>query len=140
MPKTSLDVSQKLWHKAKVRNDDPKEVWGIPWGIRGLDRLLGGIHAEQYAVVGAVPGIGKTAFLCQVAVNVGTHIKNNLEGKCIRIISTEMSAESLQQRMALYVDALEVERLRKEDPTRVIKNLTQRQFDTGFASEKEMQR
>ena len=38
---------------------------GIPYGIPSLDRLTGGMMPGLQTAVGALPGIGKTTFMCQ---------------------------------------------------------------------------
>jgi replicative DNA helicase len=42
-----------------------KQSPGIPYGVPSLDRLTGGMMPGLQTAVGALPGIGKTTFMCQ---------------------------------------------------------------------------
>jgi replicative DNA helicase len=50
----------------------------------------------------ARPGVGKSAFLGQVSLNVAEYFKAKGINKVVRIITLEMSAESYQKRIACY--------------------------------------
>lgn len=61
----------------------------IPSGIKTLDNIIIGFHKKSVCVIGARPGIGKTAFMQQINRNlIAQGIKTG-------IISIEMDAESL---------------------------------------------
>jgi replicative DNA helicase len=67
--KTTVEaVSRELVRMARAR--DRRTIWGIPWGFSELDKLTGGIHSEEMTVFMARPGIGKTQFMGQIALNV----------------------------------------------------------------------
>jgi len=61
----------------------------IPTGIKNLDNLIIGFHKKSVCVIGARPGIGKTAFMQQINRNLIA------QGYKTGIISIEMDAESL---------------------------------------------
>jgi len=61
----------------------------IPSGIKNLDNIIIGFHKKSVCVIGARPGIGKTAFMQQCNRNL------TLQGYKTGIISIEMDAESL---------------------------------------------
>lgn len=61
----------------------------IPTGLKNLDKYIIGFHKHSVAVIGARPGIGKTAFMQQCNRNILA------QGYKTGIISIEMDAESL---------------------------------------------
>lgn len=56
---------------------------GVRTGIRDLDDMLGGLHAEDLIVIGARPSMGKTAFMLNVAcaADVGVGIISGEQGR-----------------------------------------------------------
>jgi replicative DNA helicase len=62
-------------------------------GFRDLDVYLGGLRRGALYVVGARTGVGKTAFLLNLAVNAAK------QGKNVLFFSLEMSAEALAERL-----------------------------------------
>lgn len=56
---------------------------GVRTGIRDLDEMLGGLHAEDLVVIGARPSQGKTAFMLNVAcaADVGVGIISGEQGR-----------------------------------------------------------
>ncbi len=67
---------------------------GTPTGFSGVDKLLVGMGDSDLILVGARPGMGKTAFALNVAANVALS-----SGKKVCLFSLEMSAEQLASRM-----------------------------------------
>jgi replicative DNA helicase len=67
---------------------------GLPTGFVDLDRMLGGLRKQDLIIVAARPSVGKTAF----ALNVGQNVAG-ITGETVGIISLEMSAPQLVQRM-----------------------------------------
>jgi len=59
-----------------------------------LDKITTGLHPDQLIILAARPAVGKTAFVLNIAQNVGT--KQNAP---VAIFSLEMGAESLVNRM-----------------------------------------
>jgi replicative DNA helicase len=100
---SSRRAAQSLKDTVRARMLDPTYVWGIPWGFPTLDRMTGGIQKEEMCVLIARPGVGKSAFLGQVSLNVARYFKREGIKKCVRIITLEMSAESYQKRIACYL-------------------------------------
>lgn len=83
-----LNVYQELEH---MRSGESSK---IPTGFGDLDRLLVGLNNSDLVLIGARPGMGKTAF----ATNIATHAAR-LSGKAACIFSLEMSNEQLVTRM-----------------------------------------
>lgn len=66
---------------------------GLKTGINNLDRVLGGMHDSDMLIVGARPGVGKTAFGLSVLLNLAK------AGKRVGFISTEMAANQVMLRI-----------------------------------------
>lgn len=98
----SRDATRSLVEQARQRQKAPTYVWGIPWGFEKLDKLTGGIHKEQMAVLIARPGVGKSAIAGQIALNVAEYFKAQGAGQVVRVVSLEMSADTWFKRMACY--------------------------------------
>ena len=67
-------------------------------GLESLDRLLTSFKPGQLYVIGSRPGMGKTAFLIQIALNIVSSTN-----KAVYIQTLEMSAEQIVQRMILQI-------------------------------------
>ena len=66
---------------------------GIPTKLTDLDKLLGGLFRSDLLLVASRPGMGKTTFLLDLAMNVAWG------GKKVGIFSLEMSEAQLLERM-----------------------------------------
>ncbi len=64
----------------------------VLFGLRALDDLTGGMHEQEVIVVGGRPGMGKTAFAAQVAMNAAE------QGHAVAFFSMEMPAVAIVQR------------------------------------------
>ncbi len=69
------------------------ESVGLPSGIGELDELIGGFHRGKYYVLGARPGMGKTAFMLSVMFRL---VK---AGVPVGVFSLEMNRGELMQRL-----------------------------------------
>ncbi|MBV9121333.1 MAG: replicative DNA helicase, partial [Chloroflexi bacterium] len=70
------------------------KLTGLPSGFKELDNKLGGFQKSDLIVLAARPGIGKTAFI----LNIADHIAQQ-SGQGVGVFNLEMSAEQLVQRM-----------------------------------------
>ncbi len=70
-------------------------VTGIPTGFTDLDKRTTGLHPAEFIIIASRPSMGKTAFACNIALNLNTGTTNFP----ILIFSLEMSKEQLVQRM-----------------------------------------
>jgi replicative DNA helicase len=66
---------------------------GLKTGLQGVDRSMGGMHPSDLVVVGARPGVGKTAWGLSVMLNLLR------QGKRVGFISTEMSVTQVMGRL-----------------------------------------
>lgn len=89
------DVLNKTYEKISDLHDpDAKEKYrGIPTGFKALDNLLSGLQPSDLVILAARPSMGKTALALNIAQNVAKR------GKCVGLISLEMSKEQLVERM-----------------------------------------
>ncbi|AKU43487.1 DNA helicase [Caulobacter phage Sansa] len=76
-------------HKARDRGGDEP---GIPTGIHDLDKVLGGLRPSTTNVLGARPGMGKSAVAVQIALNMAK------AGYGVAFFSLEMPEEQLATR------------------------------------------
>lgn len=63
---------------------------GIPTGIEKFDEIFGGLHNSDFIVIGARPSMGKTAFLCNLALNCKLPVG---------FISAEQGMDQITQRL-----------------------------------------
>jgi replicative DNA helicase len=87
----------------------------IPTGVRVLDYLFGGLQRGTMTVLGARPGIGKTALAETIAIN-RAHAYQEAEGHCGRtgILWLEDPVEALERRLVAYTSSVPVWRIAKE--------------------------
>jgi replicative DNA helicase len=74
------------------RTDGKGGTTGVPTGFTELDQQIGGLHGGDFTVVAARPGMGKTAFVMNVAGNVVR------SGWGVCVFSLEMRSEQLALR------------------------------------------
>lgn len=87
----------------ETRND----YIGVPSGIGELDKMITGLNKSDLIILGARPGMGKTAFALNIARNVAVNA-----GKTVCFFSLEMSRDQLAQRMLSSEAAISSEKLR----------------------------
>ncbi len=88
------DILKENYEALEERSQQTSEVTGLPTGFRDLDKITTGLHPDQLVILAARPAVGKTAFVLNIAQNVG--IKQNAP---VAIFSLEMGADSLVNRM-----------------------------------------
>ncbi len=98
---------------------------GLPTGINGLDVLLGGLAPAQMIVLGARPGVGKTA----VALNIALAAAR--AGTGVAIFSLEMAADELAERLLANIASIPGTNIRDG-------RLSQRDFDDLVAAKREL--
>ena len=75
-------------------SENKSELTGVPTGYTKLDKAASGLHPGELIIIAARPGMGKTAFALNIAVNAAKSTK-----KAIAIFNMEMPAEQLVNRM-----------------------------------------
>ena len=73
---------------------DPEAAAGTPTSYRSLDNVLVGMGKGDLILIGARPGMGKTSFAMNIALNVAKSTK-----KSVCIFSLEMTCEQLAARL-----------------------------------------
>lgn len=101
------DVLTVNYEAVELRSKQTTDVTGLPTGFQELDRLTTGLHPDQLVILAARPAVGKTAFVLNIAQNVGTKQKRG-----VAIFSLEMGAESLVDRMVAAEGLIDAHRLR----------------------------
>lgn len=84
-----------------------EEIFGVPTGLKDLDRLLGGLQKSDLLIIAGRPGSGKTGFLLSVAKNAAQKYKKN-----VAMFSLEMSNTQLVQRLIAQETGIDTQRLR----------------------------
>lgn len=85
-------------------------ITGIPTGFIDLDRLLSGLKNSDLIIVAARPGMGKTAFMLDIAQYVAA--KKKLP---VAVFNLEMSKEQLVTRILSSASGVASEKLRSGD-------------------------
>ena len=70
------------------------EITGIPSGFYDLDKVTTGFHENELIILAARPGMGKTAIVLNIVVNVALATKKN-----VAVFNLEINAEQLSMRM-----------------------------------------
>ena len=99
-------VREQTDNRYALRQGDKLAIGGIPSGFYDLDRITDGFQKKQLYVMGARPGMGKSAFMGQVVAYAGrTH-------RC-HVQNLEMDNERQVARMVMDQGGIESYKIRK---------------------------
>lgn len=98
----SIDMTEALARLLDTFGDQRK---ACQTGIAGFDRLTGGIRGGKLIVIGARPGVGKTA----LALSMGKHVAQHTGG--VLVVSLEMSEEEIMARLYASESGVDVQEL-----------------------------
>ena len=101
------DVLLKTFEYVEKRQKG--EIKSITTGLGGLDALIGGFFAEEMTIIAARPSVGKSAFGANIALAAAR------AGFKVGIVSCEMSAEGLGQRLLSHGSFVDGMKLRRAD-------------------------
>lgn len=101
LERTLADLEQRL------ANDGT--LTGVPSGFKDLDRMTGGWQKSDLILIGARPGMGKTAFALNCALNAAR------EGKGVAVFTLEMADTQLMMRLLSAEGRVDSGKLRKGD-------------------------
>lgn len=87
------DVMGDLYTELSEACLNPGDALGVKTGFPGIDSRLQGLRSGQMIVVGARPGVGKTSFALNLAVNAAAL------GASVAFFSLEMSKIEIAQRL-----------------------------------------
>ena len=88
------DVMQDVYRQLQDLSENPDQITGVRSGFSALDNVLVQLGKGDLVLIGARPGMGKTSFAMNIAVEVAKSSK-----KKVACFSLEMSAEQLALRM-----------------------------------------
>jgi replicative DNA helicase len=108
------------------------DITGIATGFKFLDRKIAGVHAGDLYIVAGRPGMGKTAFVLNMAVNVAQPRQRSVDntedpfpegpveepGHGVAFFSLEMPREQLASRLLASEARVDVSRLRSGEMRR----------------------
>ncbi len=100
------DVMKGTIEKVNELFQRKEMITGVATGYRDLDRLTAGFQPSDLLIVAGRPGMGKTAFALNIAVNAALH------GIGVAIFSLEMAMEQLVLRMLCAEARVDNARLR----------------------------
>jgi len=89
-----------------------QHITGVETGFVELDNLTSGFQAGDFIIIAGRPGMGKTAFALNIAVNTSTRVSKPVP---VAIFSLEMSTESLIQRLICAEARVTLNQLRRGD-------------------------
>ena len=88
------DAIAKAQEQLEILSKNKSDMTGLPTGFYSLDKATAGLHEGELIIIAARPGMGKTAFALNIAVNAAQNTK-----KAVAIFNLEMPAEQLVNRM-----------------------------------------
>lgn len=91
----------------KLAGPDREKYLGIKTGYSAVDRKIGGLNKSDLILIAARPGMGKTSFALNIAVNVAMKAKHR-----VAVFSLEMSSEQITSRILSCEALVESNRLR----------------------------
>jgi replicative DNA helicase len=103
---TAKEMMSTMIEKLEGILDKGDEPEGILTGIPKVDNVLGSLHPSDMCIVGARPGIGKTAFGVTVMLNAAR------AGKRVGFISTEMSVDQIAFRVSAQAAKIDAKKYR----------------------------
>ena len=90
---TLTEVMGDLYTELGEMCQNPDGTLGVSTGYPGIDACLQGLRPGQMVVIGARPGVGKTSFALNLAVNAAA------AGASVAFFSLEMSKTEIAQRL-----------------------------------------
>jgi replicative DNA helicase len=117
-----LDVMKKAFKQIQDAAARGDRITGVPTGFTRYDQKTAGLHEGDLTIVAARPGMGKTSFVLNVAVNVASprgreSVSDPTQrweepGKGVVIFSLEMPREQLANRMICSEGKVDVSKVR----------------------------
>lgn len=103
------DAMIKLYQELAEQAQSPDGTVGIQTGFSTMDRMFLGLRPGQMIVVGARPGVGKTSFALNLAVQMAQ------AGTTVCFFSLEMSSEEVAQRLLSTYSQVPLQKIRSAD-------------------------
>ena len=90
---TVEQIMEELYEQLDEQARNRTDFLGVQTGFPGIDSRLLGLREGQMVVIGARPGVGKTSFALNLAVNAAS------SGASVAFFSLEMSKVEIAQRL-----------------------------------------
>ncbi len=100
------DAMVSLYEDLSRLSQEGAEAAGVQTGFPAMDRMFLGLRAGQMIVVGARPGVGKTSFALNLAVQMAQG------GSTVCFFSLEMSSEEIAQRLLSIYSQVPLQNIR----------------------------
>ncbi len=104
------DALMQVYAHLKELKEDPEASRGMPTGYTKLDNVIVGMGSADLVLIGARPGMGKTAFAMNIATAAAERTK-----KTVCVFNLEMSAAQLANRMLSSEAQIDSFKLRSGD-------------------------
>lgn len=91
---TMSDALSAVYENLDELARNPGKLPGLPTGITDLDNCIGGLNKSDLILLAARPGMGKTAFAMNMALNAAKKT-----GKTVVFFQLEMSSEQIATRL-----------------------------------------
>lgn len=101
------DVLSEYYDRIDQISRRGEEFTGVPTGFIDLDRILSGLQGSDLIIIAGRPGMGKTAFMLNIAKHAAL-----IHKKHVAVFSLEMSNEQLVQRLISQETGIDSQRLR----------------------------
>jgi replicative DNA helicase len=101
------DVVPRVMDEIRALFERSEEISGVPAGFKYLDIMLGGFQKSDLIILAARPGMGKTSFALNIALNASKRYQAQ-----VALFSLEMSREQLVQRLLSQEARIDSHRLR----------------------------
>jgi len=92
------DILSKVYDDVEYRYKNPQEIYGIPTGIAGIDKLTGGLQKGELFLLSGEPGVGKSLLAMQIAFHMAKSdrpgVIYELEMSGIQTLRRTLSVES----------------------------------------------
>lgn len=90
---------------------NPQDIFGIPTGFAGFDKVTRGLQKKEVAILAGEPGVGKSSFAVQLGIGMAKG-SNGKKGKPGAIYELEMSSIATIRRVIAYESRVEAFKLR----------------------------
>lgn len=105
---SNSELFEKTLKKMIIQKENKQGVTGVPSGFTDVDRVTGGWQKSDLIIVAARPGMGKTSFVLQNALNASFDYD-----VCGAFFSLEMSMEQLMRKQLAIMCDIPLEKFRK---------------------------
>jgi replicative DNA helicase len=114
----ALEGAERAFHR-------PGHVSGLTFGLRDLDKKMGGLHGSDLLILAGRPGMGKSALATKIAYGAAKALleearrsdPNAVPKRTVALFSLEMSAEQLATRLLAEEARISGDRIRRGDIT-----------------------